>query len=83
MDQGFWNDTYSYGGWDWGRPVLWIVFFGARADTCVSTAKRAHAHTPKRREVIEVATPASTDLHNCLFGLLIRECNMSRSFSSP
>ena len=46
MDQGFWNDTYSYGGWDWGRPVLWIVF-STRADTCVSTAKRAHMHDAK------------------------------------
>lgn len=33
MDQGFWNDTYSYGGWDWGRPVLWIVFFRVPALT--------------------------------------------------
>lgn len=34
MDQGFWNDTYSYGGWDWGRPVPGIVFC-ACFDTCV------------------------------------------------
>lgn len=49
MDQGFWNDTYSYGGWDWGRPVLWIVF-SARVDTRVQTSKHtrtkeaAHTH---------------------------------------
>lgn len=46
MDQGFWNDTYSYGGWDWGRSVLWIVF-GARA-ACTHTQDtkgEAHTHT--------------------------------------
>ena len=57
MDQGFWNDTYSYGGWDWGRPVLWIVF-STRADTCVSTAKRAHMHDAK-----EDSTHAHTHTH--------------------
>lgn len=41
-DRGFWNDTYSYGGRDWGRPVLWIVFC-ARVDTCVHTD--THTHT--------------------------------------
>lgn len=46
MDQGFWNGTYSYGGWDWGRPALWIVFC-AHADTCVQTSK--HAHTRYKR----------------------------------
>lgn len=46
MDRGFWNDTYSYGGWDWGRSVLWIVF-GARA-ACTHTQDtkgEAHTHT--------------------------------------
>lgn len=42
MDQGFWTDTYSYGGRDWGRPVLRLVF-GVRVDTCMGAS--AHTHT--------------------------------------
>lgn len=38
----FWNDTYSYGEWDWGRPVL-LDCFPVPALTLVCRFSK-HAH---------------------------------------